>query len=143
MCDVERVARVVAHPRRVTMPKIISICEAVTGHVDLVPCRLCTGFVSRSQLELGLLPEETHHSAEELCDFYSAEKQRRDDMKRELSIELQALRKAATLAGASYHQDRGDTAKSIRKKPAAATRRTYKSVMKRPAARAGKNKGTK
>ena len=125
------------------MPKIISVCEAVTGHVDLVPCRLCTGFVSRSQLELGLLPEETHHSAEELCDFFAAEKQRREDLKKELTDELQALRKETLSAGAWVYPDGEDTLSSTRKKPAAATRRTGKTVMKRPAARADKRKGTK
>ena len=123
------------------MPRVISVCEAVTGHVDLVPCRLCTGYVPRSQLEGGLLPEETHHDAETLLNFFAQEKQRRDDIQRELTRELQDLRKEATAAGA-WAANLGTTKKRrIQKKPAAADKNRKRNVMKKPAAGKGRGRG--
>ena len=53
------------------------VCAAVTGYQQYVPCRLCTAWVPRFDLEPGLLPEETHHDAPTLTKFGTEERQRR------------------------------------------------------------------
>ena len=48
------------------------IAAAVTGDRNSVTCRLCLRMVARSSLELGILPEEEHHTREELTVFLGA-----------------------------------------------------------------------
>ena len=115
-------------PVSITMENIVGQSRRVSGHVDLVPCRLCTAYVPREQLAGGLLPEETHHDADDLRDFHMQERKRRDDHRKRIMKEISELRKAE-YSPTNYVYSGGAVRKvQARKKPAAATTR------KKPAA---------
>ena len=89
-----------------------------------------------------MLPEETHHNAEDLRDFHMEERKRRDDHKKMIMKEIAELRKAeysptkyVYKSGGAVRQERArkkPAAARTRKKPAAATTR------KKPAAAVSK-----
>ena len=117
--------------KRASMTHIAGQVRKVSGHVDLVPCRLCTAYVPREQLTPGLLPEETHHSGEDLLGFHLAEKARRDERKKLILEEIKALRKAEI----STDMFGVKPTAGIHKKPAAAIwKRPAMAIAKKPAA---------
>ena len=123
----------------VIMPAIVKECMKISGHPELVPCRICTAFVSRSQLEGGKLPEETHHDAETLRVFFAGEQKRREDRKDEWKREIKQLRKEATAAGEWYKAAKN---RNTKKKPSAATPKK-RNAKKRPAAATPKKRNPK
>ena len=94
------------------LTEICKVCESILGHAELVPCRICTGFIPRSQLEPGLTPEETHHDMEVLKRFYQAERERRQQLRKNVEEDLKKWRRAQT---AEINR------RSCLKRPAAAT----------------------
>ena len=117
--------------KRACMAEICGHVRRVSGHVNLVPCRLCTAYVPRELLTPGLLPEETHHSGEDLRGFHLAEKERRDERKQMILEEIKALREAAR--STDVFGDKPTAA--IRKKPAAhIVKRPAAAIRKKPAA---------
>ena len=62
---------------------IQKVCADVTGYGNYVPCRLCTAWVPRFDLEAGLLPEETRHGVDGLKVFFLAERDRRLKLREE------------------------------------------------------------
>ena len=119
------------------LTEICKVCESILGHAELVPCRICTGFIPRSQLEPGLTPEETHHDMEVLKRFYQAERERRQQLRKSVEEDLKKWRIAQT---AEINR------RSCLKRPAAATggrsskkkigRQQRRVVQKKPAAAA-------
>ena len=106
------------------------ICATVTGYQHYVPCRICTAWVPRMELEPGLLPDETHHDAPTLMKFWTEEKERRTAMADEWR---KAMLKGRMLLGGFRTQD------CVSKKPAAASKDMKQSkdmpvVTKKPAA---------
>ena len=89
------------------------ICATVTGYQHYVPCRICTAWVPRMELEPGLLPDETHHDAPTLMKFWTEEKERRTAMADEWR---KAMLKGRMLLGGFRTQD------CVSKKPAAASK---------------------
>ena len=131
MCATSYGPSVQVPAKRAFMAQICGQVKRVSGHIDLVPCRLCTAYVPREQLMPGLLPEETHHSEEDLRGFHLAEKERRDERKKMVMEEIEALRDAALRIDWPENEAKAN----IRKKPAA-------HILKRPAA-ATQNKSHK
>ena len=72
------------------MPPAQSGVEVCSGHHNLVPCRICTGFIHRDEL-VRCLPEETHHSFAEISEWARGEKVRRDDLRVAYQAEMMAL----------------------------------------------------
>ena len=103
------------------------VCEDVGGHAQLVPCRICTAWIPRAELESGLLPEETHHSSEDLRNFFAGEVERR----RALAVE-QRLEMEAFLRGSMPNKKRQPAV--TQKKPAAAVQGSRSGIRKKPAA---------
>ena len=65
------------------MAGIRKVFESITGHAELVPCRICKGFRWREHVEAGLLPEETRHGVDGLKVFFLAERDRRLKLREE------------------------------------------------------------
>ena len=116
-------------PLMTRMVDVREVCAAVMGYNRYVPCRICTAFVPRYDLEPGLLPEETHHDANALKRYFEAEAGRRQEIGERHKQETNA-RINAELRGMRHT---GPVADAVLKRPAAASQSSAP-VQKKPAA---------
>ena len=121
------------------MAQVVKECTRISGHPDLVPCRICTALVPRSCLG-GALPEETHHDADTLREFFNDEKRRRDDIAEQVNKELQAWRNGSAARSSKVKKN---ARANVKKKPAAAAvQQMGNKLRKKPAAAPMKRNGT-
>ena len=114
------------------MPPAQSGVEVCSGHPNLVPCRICTGFILRDEL-VRCLPEETHHSFAEISEWARGEKVRRDDLRVAYQAEMMALLKGKGSEEKAPATKKAGKKSPVSKKPAA--RGALAVVMKKPASR--------
>ena len=116
-------------PLMTRMVDVREVCASVMGYNRYVPCRICTAFVPRYDLEPGLLPEETHHDTDALKRFFQGEIGRRQEMGQRHKQETNARMNVGPCGDQHTESDKG----AVRKKPAAASRSSA-IVRKKPAA---------